>query len=315
MSTAAETEAARAPARPVSRSRAFRRTPLGRALVKIPFWILIIAIFVYALFPFYWALRSAFMPANELFTTPIKYWPTDPTLNHFREVLESSFFRRALLNSTIVAGSVTLISLTIGSLAAYALGRFRFHGRSFVLYLMLSMTIFPQIAILGALYTMFSGFHIVWFIDFPRLYDTLWALVFSYLIFTLPFTIWVLTSFMRALPGDLEEAAYVDGATPLQVFYKVLLPLIAPGLVTTGLLAFIAAWNEYLYAVSFIQTPSHYTVPVAIVSFTPPGGNAFQVPWGQIMAATVIVTLPLILATLILQKRILAGLTAGAVKG
>jgi trehalose/maltose transport system permease protein len=306
MSTAAETEAARAPARPVSRSRAFRRSPVGRALLKIPFWILIVAIFVYALFPFYWAVRSAFMPANELFTTPIKYWPTDPTLSHFREVLESDFFRRALLNSTIVAGSVTLISLAIGSLAAYALGRFRFHGRTFVLYLMLSMTIFPQIAILGALYTMISNFH---------LYDKLGSLILTYLIFTLPFTVWVLTSFMRALPGELEEAAYVDGATPLQVFYKVLLPLIAPGLVTTGLLAFISAWNEYLYAVSFIQTPSHYTVPVAIVSFTPAGGNAFQVPWGQIMAATVIVTLPLILATLILQKRILAGLTAGAVKG
>jgi trehalose/maltose transport system permease protein len=221
-------------------------------------------------------------------------------------VLNSSFFRRALLNSTIVAGSVTLISLAIGSLAAYALGRFRFRGRSFVLYLMLSMTIFPQIAILGALYTMISDFH---------LYDRLGALILTYLIFTLPFTVWVLTRFMRALPGDLEEAAYVDGATPLQVFWKVLLPLIAPGLVTTGLLAFIAAWNEYLYAVSFIQSPAKYTVPIAITSFTAKGGNAFQVPWGQIMAATVVVTLPLIAATLILQRRILAGLTAGAVKG
>jgi trehalose/maltose transport system permease protein len=219
------------------------------------------------------------------------------------------------VNSTIVAGSVTLISLAIGSLAAYALGRFRFRGKSFVLYLMLSMTIFPQIAILGALYTMFSGFHILGPIDFPKLYDSPWALVFSYLIFTLPFTIWVLTSFMRALPGDLEEAAYVDGATPLQVFWKVLLPLIAPGLVTTGLLAFISAWNEYLYAVSFIQSPDHYTVPVAIQSFTGSSGNAFQFPWGTVMAATILVTLPLIVATLVLQRRILAGLTAGAVKG
>ena len=304
MSTAAETT--RAPSRPVSRSRAFRRSPLGRVLVKVPFWILVVVIFIYALFPFYWALRSAFMPASELFETPIKYWPSDPTLQNFRDVLSSNFFRRALLNSTIVAGSVTLISLAIGSLAAYALGRFRFRGRSFVLYLMLSMTIFPQIAILGALYTMISNFH---------LYDKLGALILTYLIFTLPFTVWVLTSFMRALPGDLEEAAYVDGATPLQVFWKVLLPLIAPGLVTTGLLAFIAAWNEYLYAVSFIQSPDKYTVPIAITSFTAKGGNAFQVPWGQIMAATIVVTLPLIAATLILQRRILAGLTAGAVKG
>ena len=174
------------------------------------------------------------------------------------------------------------------------------------MYLMLSMTIFPQIAILGALYTTISKFH---------LYDTLLALILTYLIFTLPFTVWVLTSFMRALPADLEEAAYVDGATPIQVFYKVLLPLIAPGLVTTGLLAFISAWNEYLYALSFIQSPGKYTVPLAITSFVGKTGSAFAVPWGQIMAATVIVTLPLIAATLILQKRILAGLTAGAVKG
>jgi trehalose/maltose transport system permease protein len=179
---------------------------------------------------------------------------------------------------------------------------------------MLSMTIFPQIAILGALYTMISGGHLIGPVHFPHLYDTIWALVLTYLIFTLPFTVWVLTSFMRALPGDLEEAAYVDGATPFQVFYKVLLPLIAPGLVTTGLLAFIAAWNEYLFALSFIQDPDKYTVPLAITSYV--GKNsAFAVPWGQIMAATVVVTLPLIAAVLILQKRILAGLTAGAVKG
>jgi trehalose/maltose transport system permease protein len=306
LSTAAETTAVRAPARPVSRSVRLRKSPFGRLLFRLPFWLLVAAIFVYALFPFYWAVRSAFMPENELFATPIKYWPSNPTLQNFRDALSTDFFRKALLNSTIVAGSVTLISLLIGSLAAYALGRFRFRGKSAVMYLMLSMTIFPQIAILGALYTMISDFH---------LYDKLGALILTYLIFTLPFTVWVLTSFMRALPGDLEEAAYVDGATPLQVFWKVLLPLIAPGLVTTGLLAFIAAWNEYLYAVSFIQSPGHYTVPIAITSFVGKSGNAFQVPWGQIMAATVIVTLPLIAATLILQRRILAGLTAGAVKG
>src|SRR5207248_10276378 len=190
-----------------------------------------------------------------------------------------------------------------------------FRGKSAVLYAMLSMTIFPQIAILGALYTMFTGFHVAGPIDFPKLYDTPWALIFSYLIFTLPFTVWVLTGFMRALPGDLEEAAYVDGATPLQVFYKVLLPLIAPGLVTTGLLAFISAWNEYLYALSFIQSPNKYTVPLAITSFVSPTGSGFAVPWGQIMAATVIVTLPLLIMVLVLQKRIIAGLTAGAVKG
>jgi trehalose/maltose transport system permease protein len=302
MSTVAE--ARRTVERPVSRGHWLRRTPVGRFITKLPFWLLIAAIFVYAIFPFYWAIRSAFTPESELFRTPVDYFPRHPTLTNFRDALSTSVFQHALLNSTIVAGSVTLISLAIGSLAAYALGRFRFRGRSAVLYLMLSMTIFPQIAILGALYTLITRFH---------LYDQLGALILSYMIFTLPFTVWVLTSFMRGLPGDLEEAAYVDGATPLQVFYKVLLPLIAPGLVTTGLLAFIAAWNEYLYALSFIQTPNKYTVTLAITTFQ--GKSGFQQPWGEIMAATVIVTLPLIVATLVLQRRILAGLTAGAVKG
>jgi trehalose/maltose transport system permease protein len=305
MSVAAETTA-RAPVRPASFSVRLRKSPLGRMLFRLPFWLLIAAIFVYALFPFYWAVRSAFTPEADLFTTPIQYWPKSPTLDNFREALDSSFFRDALLNSLIVAGSVTLMSLAVGSLAAFALGRFNFRGKSFVMYLILSMTMFPQIAILGALYVMVSNFHI---------YDTLWSLIFTYSIFTLPFTVWVLQSFMRTLPGELEEAAYVDGATPLQTFWKVLLPLIAPGLVSTGLLAFISAWNEYLYAVSFIQSPNHYTVPIAITSFVGKSGNAFQTPWGTVMAATVVVTLPLILATLILQKRILAGLTAGAVKG
>jgi trehalose/maltose transport system permease protein len=302
VSTVAETAGKRESAR----GRALWRSPVGRYVPKVAFWLLIAVIFLYALFPFYWAVRSAFTPEARLFDTPIQYFPAHPTFANFREIFSTTFFTRALINSTIVAGSVTLLSLAVGSLAAYALGRFRFRGRSGVLYLMLSMTIFPQIAILGALYTMMKDFH---------LYDRLGALILTYLIFTLPFTIWVLTSFMRTLPGDLEEAAYVDGATPLQVFYKVLLPLIAPGLVTTGLLAFISAWNEYLYAISFIQSTDKYTVPIAITSFVGKTGSAYQVPWGQIMAATVVVTLPLIAATLILQRRILAGLTAGAVKG
>ncbi len=304
MSTAAE--AARPIVRPVSRIRRLRKNRFGRLLARTPFYVLIAAIAVYCLFPFYWVLRSSFTPEVNLFQTPIKYFPSHPTLANYRGALSASFFTDALLNSAIVAGSVTVLSLAIGSSAAFALGRFRFHGRSFVLYLVLSMTIFPQIAILGALYTTITKFN---------LYDTLGALIFTYLIFTLPFTIWVLTSFMRALPADLEEAAYVDGATPLQVFWKVLLPLIAPGLVTTGLLAFISAWNEYLYALSFIQSPNHYTVPLAITSFVSNTGSAFAVPWGQIMAATVIITLPLILLVLLLQRRIIAGLTAGAVKG
>jgi trehalose/maltose transport system permease protein len=312
VSTVAE-QAARPEAPARTRVRRLRRSPAGRFIRRIPFYLLVAAIFIYALFPFYWALKSAFTPDRDLFSTPVQYVPSNPTLHQFREVLSNHFFLRALLNSTIVAGSVTLLALVVGSLASFALGRFRFIGRSATLYLMLSMTIFPQIAILGALYTMFTNFH-VWVLHL-HLYDTLWALIVSYMIFTLPLTIWVLTSFMRALPKDLEEAAYIDGATPFQTFYKVLLPLVAPGLVTTGLLAFIAAWNEFLYALSFEQSPDHFTVPLALVNFVGKSGSTFQVPWGQLMAATVVVTVPLIVITLLLQRRILAGLTAGAVKG
>ena len=304
MTTAAE--AVRPIARPASSVRRLRKSRFGRVLFRVPFYLLILVIFVYCLFPFYWAVRSSFTPDGDLFSTPVQYFPSHPTWANYRGALTASFFTDALKNSAIVAASVTLLSLAIGATAAYALGRFKFHGRGFVMYLMLSMTIFPQIAILGALYTTISTLH---------LYDKLGALIFSYLIFTLPFTVWVLTSFMRALPGELEEAAYVDGATPLQVFWRVLLPLIAPGLVTTGLLAFISAWNEYLYALSFIQSPDKYTVPLASTSFVSPTGSGFAVPWGQIMAATVIVTLPLLIMGLVLQKRIIAGLTAGAVKG
>jgi trehalose/maltose transport system permease protein len=304
--TTATAEAARPIARPVSRRRRLQKSRVGRFLSRTPFYLLLAAIIFYALFPFYWVVRSSFTPEVNLFQTPIQYFPSHPTLDNYRGALNASFFTDALLNSAIVAGCVTLLSLSIGAFAAYALGRFRFHGRQFVMYLILSMTIFPQIAILGALYTSISKLG---------LYDKLGALIFSYLIFTLPFTIWVLTSFMRSLPGELEEAAYVDGATPLQVFWKVLLPLIAPGLVTTGLLAFISAWNEYLYALSFIQSPDKYTVPLAITSFVSKTGSAFAIPWGQVMAATVIVTVPLLALVLIFQKRIIAGLTAGAVKG
>jgi trehalose/maltose transport system permease protein len=308
------TEATTHVIRPVSRSRAFWRSPIGRLVKKVPFYTLVVLIFVYCLFPFFWALRCAFTPESDLFSTPLQYVPEHPTLDNFRQAFQAEFFRRGLLNSAIVAGGVTLLSLAIGTLAAFALGRFRFRGRSFVMYLMLSMTMFPSIAILGALYTMISGFSLGP-IDLPNIYDTLWSLLFTYLIFTLPFTIWVLTSFMEALPGDLEEAAYVDGATPFQVFYKVLLPLILPGLVTTGLLAFISAWNEYLFALSFIQDPDKYTVPLAITSFVGESGSSFQQPWGTIMAATIIITVPLVALVLVFQRFILAGLTAGAVKG
>jgi trehalose/maltose transport system permease protein len=295
--------AGRAAAPPAARAS---RPSVGQILGRGLFYLIVAVILLYTLIPFYWAVRSSLMPTDQLTATPVKYFPTSPTMGNFTAVLRDNQFRRALINSTIVALSVTILSLIVGAFAAYALGRFKFRGRTPVLYLILSMTMFPQIAILGSLFEMINRFG---------LYNRLGSLVLTYIVFTLPFTVWVLTSFFRQLPGALEEAAYVDGATPFQTFYKVLLPLAGPGLVTTGLLAFIGAWNEFLFAVSFTQTPENRTVPPAIANFAGATGSGFEVPWGSIMAATVIVTVPIVVLVLIFQRKILAGLTAGAVKG
>ena len=284
----------------ISRSRQWT---LGRVVNRVLFWMLVVFLIFYTVFPFVWALLSSIKPNAELFTTPVDYWPSQINLTFYQFVLENGDFLRALRNSIIVSVSTVLIALTLGSFAAYAMGRLTFRGKTPVLYLILSMTMFPQIAILGSLYQMITALG---------LFDRLPALIIAYLTFTLPFTVWVLTNFFKAMPGELEEAALVDGATPFQAFARILLPLAAPGLVTTGLLAFIAAWNEYLYALTFTQTRAR-TVQPAIASFS--GNTQFELPWGNILAASALVTLPLVVLVLIFQRKILAGLTAGAVKG
>lgn len=273
-------------------------------LRDILFWAIVLLIAIYTLFPFYWAVISSITPANQLFATPVRYFPAEPTLSSYLAVLTNDQFLLALRNSAFVAITTVVISLVIGAFGAYALGRLKFRGRSLVLYTVLSMTMFPAIAILGSLFTMVRGLGI---------YNTPWALILTYMTFSLPFTVWVLSNFFKSLPAELEQAAYVDGATPFQTFYMILLPLTAPGLVTTGLLAFISAWNEFLYALTFTLTPSQRTVPVAIALFT--GEQMFEIPWGDIMAAAVLVTIPLVLLVLFFQQRLVEGLTAGAVKG
>lgn len=303
--------------RAAASTTSWRRQKPSALALRALFYLLVAIILLYTLIPFYWAIRSSFTPSADLFRTPVQYFPDHPTLEHYREVLGTGLFRQALLNSAGTAISVTILALVIGAFASYALGRFRFRGRTPVLYLILSMTMFPQIAVLGSLFQLIRNL---------RLYDKsvtigginthiLPGLILTYMIFTLPFTVWTLTNFFRGMPTELEEAAYVDGATPFQTFYKILLPLAGPGMVTTGLLAFIAAWNEFLFALSFTQQPQNRTVNLAIFYFSGSSGNAFEIPWGQIMAATVIVTVPIVVLVLIFQRRIIAGLTAGAVKG
>jgi len=279
------------------------RFDLGHIINRVLFWALVIVILIYTIFPFYWAVLAAVRPDREI--AIVKYWPDEFYWGNLEYVFNNGDFLRALLNSTIVSLCTVIVALIFGSFAAYAMGRMRFRGRTVIMYLILAMTMFPAIAILGSLYQMINA------VD---LYNTIPALVITYLTFTLPFTVWVLSNFFKALPAELEESALVDGSTPFQAFYKILLPLALPGLVTTGLLAFIAAWNEFLFALTFTtQDYNARTVQPAIASFS--GNTQYDEPWGSIMAASVVVTVPLVVLVLIFQRKILAGLTAGAVKG
>ena len=271
-------------------------------ILNVLFWLLVVAILLFNLFPFLYALLSSFRPSNDLFSTDLI--PKQFTWDHYAAVFADARFMKSLVNSVIISGSTVVIALGMGSLCAYALGRLPFRFKGGVLYVILTMTMFPQIAVLSGLFVMLKAFG---------LFNTRPGLVMTYLIFSLPFTIWVMTSYFRSLPKELEEAAYVDGASPLVVFWQILLPLTVPGLVSTGLLAFIAAWNEFLFALTFTVTDDMKTVQVVISQFS--GATAYEQPWGSIMAASMVVTIPLVILVMIFQYRIVAGLTAGAVKG
>ncbi|HEY5894782.1 MAG TPA: carbohydrate ABC transporter permease [Chthoniobacterales bacterium] len=275
----------------------------GKAiLLKALFYLLVAAVLLFNLFPFFWAMLSSFRPGQELFST--KLLPTKLTMAHYFAVFHDPRFMASLLNSIIIAGVTVLVSLLLGSFCAYALGRLPFRFKRSVLYIVLTMTMFPQISVLSGLFVMLKTLG---------LFNTRAGLILTYLIFTMPFTIWVMTQYFRGLPKELEESAYVDGASPMRVFWQILLPLTIPGLVSTGLLAFIAAWNEFLFALTFTVTDNMKTVPVAISQFS--GTSSFEQPWGSIMAASMVVTVPLIVLVLMFQYRIVAGLTAGAAKG
>ena len=269
---------------------------------RVAFYALVIAIVVIAVFPFYYAILTSFKSGTALFR--VDYWPTSLSLDNYVNVLSQGSFIRNLANSVVVSSLVVALALLIAVTAAYALARVRFRGRGLLLMTILSVSMFPQIAVLAGLFEV---------VRFFGLFNTIWALIFSYTIFTLPFTVWVLTTFMRDLPVEIEEAAIVDGATPWVIITRVFMPLMWPALVTTGLLAFIAAWNEFLFALTFTSSNQTRTVPVAIALLS--GGSQHEIPWGNIMAASVIVTVPLVVLVLIFQRKIISGLTAGGVKG
>ena len=279
-----------------------RTNPTLYWLQRIGFYLLVTVITFYLLAPFAWAVLTSFRRSNDLGLSPGDFIKAPSTLDNYSQVFANASFQKGLLFSLLVASGSVIISLLLGSFAAYALGRFKFRGKQMIMYIILAVSVFPQIAVLGGLFTLIRRMG---------LYNNPLGLILSYLIFTIPFTVWVLTSFVRDIPGELEEAALVDGASPLQTLFQVLFPVMMPALVTTGLLAFINAWNEYLFALTF--TSSNRTVPVVIANYS--GASQYDNPWGPIMAASIVVTIPLIALVLIFQRNIVSGLTAGAVKG
>ncbi len=269
---------------------------------NVMFYFAVVLIVLIAIFPFYYAIITSFKSGTAIFQ--VSYFPDSFDFGNYRSVFQGGSFGRALVNSIFIATTTVVASLFLAVTAAYALARVRFRGRGLLLLTILAVSMFPQIAVLAGLFEL---------INFLGIFNTPYALILSYTIFTLPFTVWLLTTFMRELPVEIEEAAIVDGATPWIVITQVFMPLLWPALVTTGLLAFIGAWNEFLFALTFVSEANQRTVPVAIALLS--GASEQEIPWGPIMAASVIVTVPLIFLVLIFQRKIVAELTAGGVKG
>lgn len=254
--------------------------------------------------PFLYAVATSFKTGAALFEPTL--WPRTFSWNNYIALftVAEQPFGRHILNSVMVSVLVVTISLLIGITASYALGRIQFRGRATLLITVLAVSMFPQVAVLAGMFEL---------IRFLGIYNKALGLVLPYMIFTLPFTVWVLTTFMKNLPKELEEAAIMDGCGPWRIITSVFMPLLWPALVSTGLLAFIAAWNEFLFALTFVLDNDERTVPVSISLIS--GASKYDIPWGNIMAASVLVTVPLLALVLAFQRKIVSGLTAGAIKG
>jgi len=261
-----------------------------------------VVVIVYALIPVVWILSLSLKHSADL--NDQRFLPQSISFEHYQAIFADLQFPAALWNSIGIATLSTVLSVVMGMFAAYAIVRLDFPGRRLILAGALATAMFPPIAIVGPLFNMWRS---------VGLFDTWAGLILPYMTFTLPLAIWTLAAFFREIPWDLDKAARVDGATPLQAFVKVIVPLAAPGVFTAAILVFIFAWNDFLFAISLTSTNNARTVPAAIAFFT--GSSRFDLPTGSIAAASVVVTIPVMLMVLIFQRRIVAGLTSGAVKG
>jgi N,N'-diacetylchitobiose transport system permease protein len=276
---------------------------LSRATVRKVGWnALALLVLVVMVFPVYWMVATAFKPGRDTLSYTPQFFPAHPTLQNFTDAIHRAFFWDAVKNSLIVVGAVVAFSLVLAFLAALALAKFRFYGRRPFIVLILGVQMVPLTALIIPLYIMMSDVGQV---------NKLTGVIVMYLTFVLPFTVWTLRGFLLGVPKELEEAAMVDGSTRFGAFVRILLPLVAPGLVATSLFAFIQAWNEFIIAYVFLHSPEKQTLMVWLASFTSLKGTE----WGPLMAGATLTSIPVIAFFVIVQRRIAFGLTAGAVRG
>lgn len=274
---------------------------MRRVLTRAISRVVVVAALAGIVSPLVWALLSSFRPEAELFADPSMV-PGALTLDHYRALFAERAFWRPISNSLVVGATTTLLCVVMGSLCAYALARLRFRWKRLTLSFILAVSMFPQISIVSPLYLLLREL---------RLIDTYPGLIFPYLTFAMPLTVWLLAGFFRQLPPDLEDAAMIEGAGRLRTYWEIVLPLSLPAIAATAIVTFVYCWNEFLFALSFTLGPDRQTVPVAIALFR----GEYRVPWGQILAGASVATAPVAVLVMIFQRRIVQGLTAGALKG
>jgi ABC-type glycerol-3-phosphate transport system permease component len=285
-----------------------RPLPIGQRKVK---WgdlalasvshVLLVVLSLFAILPLVWAISSAFKSNSEIITS-LSFFPEAPTLEHFRFVLNQTNFPQWLRNSLLVSLSTTLLSLFVGSMAGYAMSRWKFRGRGLYGNSLLIVQMFPGVMLGIPLFLLLSKYGLI---------DTLGALLVTYLTFALAFSVWMLKGYFDNIPREIEEAALIDGANRFQVLYQILLRLAAPGIVTVAVFTFLLGWNEFFFAYIFIVSPERYTLSLGLYTFI----TQFTTQWGNIMAAGVLTCLPALVFFFLLQRALTRGLIAGAMKG
>jgi N,N'-diacetylchitobiose transport system permease protein len=280
------------------------RTRRGRGRhVRQAAWNLVgLAVLVVLAFPVFWMISTAFKPEDEINSLTPTWFSLHPTTSHFREAIHRPFFWDGVKNSLIIVTVAVALSMVLAFLAAIALAKFRFTGRKLFIVLMIGIQMLPQAGLIIPLYVVLARYHQV---------DKLSGVIATYMTFVLPFSVWTLRGFLLGIPRELEEAAMVDGSSRLGAFVKILLPLVAPGLVATSIFAFITSWNEYIFARILLNDGSKQTATVWLSYFT---GTSRHTDWGGLMAGSTLIAIPVIVFFLLVQRKIAFGLTAGAVK-